>query len=85
MSSIRIRVKNGNQAYPIIIGRNVLNNLKKLLEINKFTSGIADRTASVRIGNETIKNKCGYFEDRRPSSNCDPFLVTSHIFETTHL
>ena len=27
----------------------------------------------------------GYFEDRRPSSNCDPYLVTSKIFETTCL
>ena len=52
---------------------------------NKFTSGVADRSASVRIGNQTYKNKCGYFEDRRPSSNCDPYLVTSHIFETTCL
>ena len=49
----------------------------------KFTSGIADRSASIRITNQTVNDKCGYFEDRRPSSNCDPYLVTSHIFETT--
>ena len=30
-------------------------------------------------------NKKGYFEDRRPSSNCDPYLVTGKIFETTCL
>ena len=30
-------------------------------------------------------NKKGYFEDRRPSSNCDPYLVTSIIFKTTCL
>ena len=29
-----------------------------------------------------FKNKKGYFEDRRPSSNCDPYLVTSKIMET---
>lgn len=50
-----------------------------------FTNGIANRGASVRIGHETIQNKKGYFEDRRPASNCDPYLVTSAIFETTML
>ena len=50
-----------------------------------FTDGIANRGASVRRGNDTIKNKKGYFEDRRPSSNCDPYLVTSIIFKTTCL
>ena len=52
---------------------------------NVFTDGIANRGASVRRGNETIKNKKGYFEDRRPSANCDPYLVTSTIFKTTCL
>lgn len=52
---------------------------------DKFTSGIANRGASIRIGNTNVKNKKGYFEDRRPSSNCDPYFVTSKIFETTML
>jgi glutamine synthetase len=52
---------------------------------DKFTHGIANRGASVRIGNETVKNKQGYFEDRRPSSNMDPYLVTGIIFKTTCL
>jgi glutamine synthetase len=50
-----------------------------------FTDGVANRGASVRRGYDTIKNKKGYFEDRRPSSNCDPYLVTSAIFKTTCL
>ena len=52
---------------------------------DKFSSGIANRGASVRIGNINYDNKKGYFEDRRPSSNCDPYLVTGKIFETTCL
>ena len=48
----------------------------------KFTDGIANRGCSIRRGNQTYKDKKGYFEDRRPSSNCDPYLVTSKIFET---
>jgi glutamine synthetase len=52
---------------------------------DKFTHGRANRGASVRIGNETIDNEKGYFEDRRPSSNMDPYLVTGIIFKTTCL
>lgn len=50
---------------------------------DKFSHGIANRGASIRIGNENYKNQKGYFEDRRPSSNCDPYLVTGMIFKTT--
>ncbi len=49
---------------------------------DQFSHGRANRGASVRIGNETIHNEKGYFEDRRPSSNCDPYLVTSVLFQT---
>ncbi len=52
---------------------------------DKFSWGVGDRTASVRIGNDVIKNKCGYFEDRRPSSNMNPYLVNSKILETIML
>ena len=44
-----------------------------------------DRGASVRVGYETINSGKGYFEDRRPASTMDPYLVTSKIFETTIL
>ena len=48
----------------------------------KFTYGVASRDTSVRIGNETQKSGKGYFEDRRPSSNCDPYLVASRLVRT---
>ena len=51
--------------------------------MHTFTSGVADRAASVRIPHDTVKNGYGYFEDRRPSSNMDPYLVTSLILETS--
>ena len=50
---------------------------------DKFTHGVANRGASIRRGNETVNNGKGYFEDRRPSSNCDPYLVSGMIFKTT--
>ena len=49
---------------------------------DKFSCGRANRGCSVRIGNSTIQEEKGYFEDRRPASNCDPYLVTSKILET---
>ena len=36
----------------------------------------------VRIPRMTEKEKCGYFEDRRPASNMDPYVVTGKIMET---
>ena len=51
----------------------------------EFTWGVANRGASVRVGRETERDGCGYMEDRRPSSNCDPYVVTSLIFKTTVL
>jgi len=52
---------------------------------DKFTYGCANRGASVRIPNQTTKDKKGYFEDRRSSSNMDPYRVTAILFETTVL
>ena len=51
----------------------------------EFTYGVAHRGASVRIPTKTFFEKRGYFEDRRPSSNMDPYQVTSILFETTVL
>ena len=47
-----------------------------------FSYGVGSRTSSIRIPTSTFNNKCGYFEDRRPSSNMNPYLVTSKLFET---
>lgn len=49
---------------------------------DKFSAGRADRSASVRIPNQVYKDKCGYFEDRRPASNCNPYIVTALIAST---
>jgi glutamine synthetase len=49
---------------------------------SEFTWGVGSRNTSIRIGYDTFKNKKGYFEDRRPASNIDPYLVTSLIFKT---
>lgn len=50
--------------------------------VEKFCYGVANRGASIRIGRETWNDGYGYFEDRRPASNCDPYIVTGKIMET---
>jgi glutamine synthetase len=47
--------------------------------ITKFSWGVSDRGASVRIPLSTAEKWMGYLEDRRPGSNADPYLITSYI------
>lgn len=47
---------------------------------DSFSYGVADRTASVRIPRVSEVNQKGYFEDRRPASNIDPYQATSALF-----
>ena len=49
---------------------------------DEFKWGVSDRTASVRVPVETDKNGCGYFEDRRPNANADPYLVCEALIRT---
>jgi len=53
--------------------------------IHKFSFGVADRGSSIRIPFGTAQDGKGYFEDRRPASNCDPYTVASKIAETVSL
>jgi len=62
-----------------------MTGLHETASYESFSYGRANRGSSVRIGNQTIDEGKGYFEDRRPASNCDPYLVTSMIFATTSL
>ena len=48
-----------------------------------FTASIEDRTASICVPQSTVLNGCGYYEDRRPASNMDPWLVTMMLACTT--
>lgn len=61
-----------------------LTGIHETSSYNKFTYGIGTRNTSVRIPNQTIKDECGYFEDRRPASNIDPYLSTSTLFKVCY-
>ncbi len=53
--------------------------------MDMFSYGVANRGASVRIPYTTKQDGYGYFEDRRPSSNMDPYVVTGILIQTTLL
>lgn len=50
--------------------------------IDQFSYGIANRGASIRIPRECGAKGYGYFEDRRPASNADPYRITGIMMET---
>lgn len=49
--------------------------------MEEFSYGVANRATSVRIPTSTEKDNKGYFEDRRPASNIDPYLVTANLYK----
>lgn len=52
--------------------------------IANFSSGVENREASIRIPFKVSSNSFGFYEDRRPASNMDPYLVTMMLVCTTH-
>ncbi|MBL9213149.1 MAG: glutamine synthetase beta-grasp domain-containing protein [Opitutaceae bacterium] len=60
-----------------------LTGLHETQSIDKFTYGVADRGASIRVPHSFINNGYkGYLEDRRPNSAADPYLVAGRIIKT---
>lgn len=52
-------------------------------DINSFSYGVSDRSASLRIPIATIKNNWkGRIEDRRPASNANPYDVAAIIIKS---
>lgn len=51
-------------------------------KITDFTHGVADRGASIRIPLSVHLNGHGYFEDRRPGANANPYDVATALVET---
>jgi glutamine synthetase len=53
--------------------------------INKFSYGVSDRCASIRIPQATVNNNWkGYVEDRRPASNGDPYKIMKVISDSVN-
>jgi glutamine synthetase len=53
--------------------------------MEKFSFGVANRGCSIRIPRTTEINGKGYYEDRRPAANIDPYVVCSSLYSSTCL
>lgn len=51
-------------------------------DIHTFKAGDSDRGCSIRIPKLVTLNGYGYFEDRRPGANADPYLVAARLCTT---
>lgn len=60
-----------------------LTGLHETQSIDRFSYGLADRGASVRVPHSFMNNNYkGYLEDRRPNSQGDPYKIASRIIQT---
>ena len=49
---------------------------------DRYSYGVSDRGASVRIPWQVVHDGKGYIEDRRPNANADPYVVVTLMTET---
>jgi len=59
-----------------------MTGLHETASYDTFSYGVGCRKSSIRIPSEVYKDSKGYFEDRRPASNMDPYKVTSLLAQT---
>ena len=60
-----------------------LTGLHETQAIDRFSYGVADRGASVRVPHSFVDGGYrGYLEDRRPNSQGDPYRIASRILQT---
>ena len=85
MAKMSMKHKEHLEAYDPKQGKDNERRLKEALvapSLTEFSFGVADRTVSVRIPRNVAEDGFGYFEDRRPSSNCDPYSLCERIVRT---
>ena len=85
MSLIKLQVKTGNQKYPIFIGNNILNKLKKILKENLINFNqclvIADnnvpKTLINKVLNSLSKKKVSlhYFNSSEKNKNQKSIII----------
>ena len=61
-----------------------LTGLHETQSIDKFSWGVADRGASIRVPHSFVKDDKyqGYLEDRRPNSQGCPYKISSRVLKT---
>ena len=51
-------------------------------DMKTFSAGIANRGSSIRIPRHVANEGYGYFEDRRPGANANPYEVAAALVKT---
>ena len=86
MKDICEQLKLMHQAHMIVYGsdnKERLTGKHETQNMEIFSYGVGDRGASIRIPIWTVLNEYkGYLEDRRPSSNGNPYKITNRIIQT---
>jgi glutamine synthetase len=88
IKAIEESIKLLSQKHPEHIAHYGANNHERLTghhetcSIHEFRSGIADRGCSIRIPRSVAEKGYGYFEDRRPGANADPYTVSTMLITT---
>jgi glutamine synthetase len=59
-----------------------LTGIHETSDMGTFTFGDCNRGSSIRIPANVKNAGCGYFEDRRPAANLDPYLVSWRMVKT---
>lgn len=86
---IETAIKNLSKAHDLHIRHYGDDNCKRLTgkhetsSMDTFSYSVSGRHTSIRIPTSTKTNKCGYFEDRRPSSSLDPYKSTALLHATS--
>ena len=93
---IRRKIRDSKHGYVLIWRSKPRRQVRPLIRMyNRFRATQTDSNLStrihavptavysIRIGRDTEADGCGYLEDRRPSSNADPYVVTGMIMETS--
>jgi len=62
-----------------------MSGLHETAKFEEFTYNEGHRGASIRIPVMTVEAKKGYYEDRRPGSNINAYLVSAMMVDTTVL
>lgn len=62
--------------------RERLTGIHETSSYDRFTVGVGSRAASIRIPTEVNKNGYGYFEDRRPAANADPYRIVYEVMQS---
>ena len=88
-STIKLAIDNLSKTHDLHIKHYGIDNSERLTgehetsSLSVFSSGVGSRNTSIRIPNQTQQENKGYFEDRRPSSSLDPYVVTSLLFSSS--